>query len=58
MDIAAKYLEAVQAKTGCSTIQGSILDEAVIAEREGTFDYCAFLSGISRPGGPLVAGRA
>ena len=39
MDIAAKYLEAVRERTGCSTIQGSILDDAVISEREGTFDY-------------------
>jgi hypothetical protein len=35
----AKYLEAPQAKTRHPTIQDSILDEAVVTERRGSFDH-------------------
>lgn len=39
MDIAANFLAEVRAKTGCSTIQGSILDESTIAEYAERFDF-------------------
>lgn len=39
MDIASNFLEEARSRTGCSTIQGSILDEAKVAEYADRFDY-------------------
>lgn len=40
LDIAPNYLAKARDAVGCETIEGSILDESLVGQHEGEFDYC------------------
>ncbi len=40
IDISANYLRKAEEKIACTTIEGSILDDELVAQYAGQFDYC------------------
>ena len=40
LDISANYLRKAEQLVGCQTIEGSILDDALVGKHAGQFDYC------------------